>query len=138
MTVPGATIGVANATRVDGQESWAVLCGRWAPNIRARRARITRDLDELVDAELVSIKTKGAQGRYEHFTLLSDDGTGSPYRPPKGYVDPGLLSLPVTFFTQGWHLVLTPAEISVLLMVQDAARTFVPNAKVPGTSIKQE
>ena len=97
----------ANATRVDGQESWAVLCGRWAPSIRARRARISRDLEELVDAELVSIKTRGTQGRYERFTLLSEDGTGVTYRPPKPDADIGLLSLPSSFFTQGWHLVLS-------------------------------
>jgi hypothetical protein len=125
----------ASATRVDGQESWAVLCGRWVPSIRARRARISRDLEELVDAELVSIKTRGAQGRYEHFTLLSDNGTGATYRPPKPEDDIGSFSLPASFFTQGWHLVLTPAEIAVLLMVRHRTGGVRLTSPGPGTGI---
>jgi hypothetical protein len=125
----------ANATRVNGQDSWAVLCGRWAPNIRARRARITRDLDELLAAELVSIKTKGAQGRYERFGLLSEDGTGRPHRLPRSTSDAATLGLPAAFFTQGWHLVLTPAEIGVHLMVRHAVRTQSKSTDVPGVPI---
>src|SRR6266487_4653607 len=132
---PGRANRHANATRVNNQDSWAVLCGRWAPNIRARRARITRDLEELLAAELVGVKTKGAQGRYECFGLLSDDGTGRPYQLPRSTSDAATLGLPAAFFAQGWHLVLTPAEIGVLLIVRHAVRTQSGSTDVPGAPI---
>ena len=132
---PGRDNKHANATRVNGQDSWAVLCGRWAPNIRARRARITRDLEELLAAELVSIRTKGAQGRYERFGLLSDDGTGRPYQLPRSTQDSSTLGLPAAFFTQGWHLVLTPAEIGVLLMARHAVRPHSGSTDAPGAPV---
>jgi len=132
---PGRANKHANATRVNSQDSWAVLCGRWAPNIRARRARMTRDLDELLAAELVSIKTKGTQGRYERFGLLSDDGTGRPHQLPRSTPESGTLGLPAAFFTQGWHLVLTPAEVGVLLMARHAVRPHTGSTDPPGAPI---
>lgn len=117
----------SNAIKTNGAESWAVLCGRWAPTSRARRARMRRDLDELLRADLVAIKPRNVQGRYENFGLLSDDSTGRAYSRPKGSMEAsGIVALPHEFFTNGWHLALTPSEIAVLLMVRHAERVLPP------------
>ena len=128
----------ANASRVNGQESWAVLCGRWAPTTRARRARMVRDLDELLGADLVSIGPHGKQGRYEGFGMLSDDTTDRDYRLPSPTLDwPDVISLPASFFLRGWHLVLTPAEIAILLMARRATLAIPDTSDEPGVGIPQ-
>jgi hypothetical protein len=125
----------SNATRTAGAESWAVLCGRWAPTPRARRARMARDLEELLRADLVAIGPPGAQGRYENFRLLAEDSTGNAYtRPRRGQRMHGV-ALPYAFFTSGWHLALSPAEIAVLLMVRHAELTLPPPHDEPGVAL---
>jgi hypothetical protein len=126
----------ANASRTGRAESWAVLCGRWAPTVRARRARMARDLQELLRADLVSIGPLGAQGRYEKFRLLADDTTDQIYKAPRRHSrQPSVLTLPSTFFTNGWHLVLSPAEIAVLLMARHATQTLPISPDEPGVGL---
>ena len=123
----------ANASRVGGAESWAVLCGRWAPTVRARRARLARDLEELHRADLVTIGASRTQARYENFRLLADDLTDRAYTLPKG--ETPVIMLPYDFFANGWHLALSPAEIAVLLMVRHAERTFHASTEEPGVAL---
>jgi len=125
-----------NASRDGGRESWAVLCGRWDSSLRARRARLTRDLDELARADLVAIRPKGQQGRYEGFTILRDDTSDKPYRWPRQTSrGPSVIPLPASFFRQGWHLVLTPAEVAVLLMVKHATAAIRSSTDEPGIGL---
>jgi hypothetical protein len=49
--------------------------------------------------------------------------------------DSGTLGLPAAFFTQGWHLVLTPAEVGVLLMARHAVRPHSGSMDAPGVPI---
>ncbi len=128
-----STAARANASRVGGSESWAVLCGRWAPTVRARRARLARDLEELQRANLVTLGASRAQARYENFRLLADDLTDRAYTLPKGGMP--VIMLPYDFFANGWHLALSPAEIAVLLMVSHAERTFHASAEEPGVAL---
>lgn len=125
----------ANASRVGGAESWAVLCGRWAPTVRARRARLARDLEELQRADLVTIGASGTQARYENFRLLADDLTDKAYTLPKGEPQTPVIALPHNFFANGWHLALSPAESAVLLMVRHAERTFAASTEEPGVAL---
>jgi hypothetical protein len=130
-----STAARANASRVGGAESWAVLCGRWAPTVRARRARLARDLEELHRADLVTIGASGAQARYENFRPLADDLTDRAYTLPKGESRTPVITLPHDFFANGWHLALSPAEIAVLLMVRHAERAFPASAEEPGVAL---
>lgn len=126
----------SNAINAGGTKSWAVLCGRWASTPRARRARIQRDLEKMQQADLVAIKPPGVQGRYEHFTLLADDATGRTYTRPKGkLLTSDVVTLPPAFFTCGWHLVLTPAEIAVLLMARHIERALPESRYEPGVAV---
>jgi len=125
----------ANASRVGGAESWAVLCGRWAPTVRARRARLARDLEELHRADLVTIGASRAQARYENFRLLAEDSTDRVYTVPKGEPRTPVIMLPYNFFANGWHLALSPAEIAVLLMVRHAERTFPASTEEHGVAL---
>lgn len=110
----------ANVARRGGQEPWAVVCGRWSHTQRARRARLIRVLQELAGTDLVEIGGEG-QGRYEDFRLFREDSSGQGYRVPDDSLSwPGVLSLPDAFIRQGWHLVLSPAEIATLLVARHA------------------
>lgn len=118
----------ANVSRMDGRDSWAVLCGRWVSSPRGRRARMVRDLDALAAADLVAIGPRGKQARYEGFRILKENSTGEVYQSPPASADwPGTLTLPGAFFRNGWHLVLTPSEIAVFLMALHAAEV-IPSA----------
>jgi hypothetical protein len=103
--------------------------------VRARRARLARDLDELHRADLVTIGASGAQARYENFRLLAEDSTDRPYTVPKGEPRTPVIMLPYNFFANGWHLALSPAEIAVLLMVRHAERTFPASTEEPGVAL---
>lgn len=125
-----------NASRTNGVESWSVLCGRWFPTVRARRARMARDLEELHRADLVTIGAGGAQARYENFALLADDLTDQEYTLPARRTQPSaVITLPHAFFTNGWHLALTPTEIAALLMARHATRTLPAAPNEPGIGI---
>lgn len=128
----------ANAWRAGGVESWSVLCGRWAPTVRARRARLTRDLDELQRADLVTFGQPGTQARYENFCVLADDTTDKVYKLPKPSQAHTVIALPNTFFTNGWHLVLTPSETAVLLMARHAAQARITTSIEPGVGLTRQ
>jgi hypothetical protein len=107
----------------DASRSWSWLAGLSAPrDIRSRRARMRRALDELVAAGLVNIRPPGVRYRYEGWLLLSDDGSESQYR-VRSDRESGAIRLPATFFLNGWHLVLTASEIAMLFAIMDKART---------------
>jgi hypothetical protein len=80
-----------------------------------------RALDELVAAGLVSIGQPGVLARYESWSLLGDDGSESGYRVPSER-ESDAIQLPASFFFHGWHLVLDPGEIAMLLAIMDMAR----------------
>ena len=77
-----------------------------------------RALDILHKARLVDLRHSGTHKDYEHWVLLRDDATERPYTVP-GPTQRSVLRLPVSFFYHGWHLVLEPAEIAVLLALID-------------------
>ena len=109
-------------TTEGARKSWSLLAGLTAPrDIRTRRARMRRALDELVTAQLVNIQPPGARYRYEKWVLLRDDGSESQYVVPSEREAAGI-RLPATFFLNGWHLVLAPGEIAMLLAIIDRAR----------------
>ena len=110
-------------TKEDGGRPWSLLAGLSAPrDIRSRRARMRRALDELVAAGLVNIRPPGVRYRYEDWLLLKEDGSESGYRVPSER-ESDAIQLPATFFLKGWHLVLTPGEIAMLLAIMDMARS---------------
>lgn len=122
----------ANAVAVDSRASWATICGRWHPSLAARRARLVRDLDDLERARLLEL-TNDQRARYEGFKLLSDDGSEAHYRIPNHHDD--YLELPSEFIRQGWHLVLTPAEIATLMVIHHMLAITVVPAGVAGVGI---
>lgn len=110
-----------NASRAaGGPESWAVLCGRWVGGQRARRARLSRDLDALSAVDLVGLSRVDGRTQYEQFTVLSDDTGDQRYRPPTR--GEATVPLPANVFLNGWHLVLSPAELAMLIVVRHAWR----------------
>lgn len=101
--------------------SWADLAGVGGPSTeRARRSRLRRALDGLELAGLVSMDNKGTLGRYERWQLLNDDGSGARYKMP-GATAERIVPLPSAFFRNGWHLVLTPPEIAMLISIMEFA-----------------
>lgn len=116
----------------DASRSWCLLAGLTVPrDIPSRRARMRRALDELVAADLVSIQPPGVRYRYEGWLLLREDGSESRYRVPSER-ESGAIKLPAAFFYNGWHLVLTPGEIAMLLAIMEMARS-VGRSTPPGT-----
>jgi hypothetical protein len=116
----------------DAKGSWCLLAGLSAPrDIRSRRARMRRALDELVAAGLVNIRPPGVRYRYEEWLLLKEDGSESHYRVPSER-ESDAIQLPATFFLNGWHLVLTPGEIAMLLAIMNMARS-VGRSSTPDT-----
>ena len=105
-------------SRTEGDRaSWIWVTGMHSSSdVRVRRARMRRALDELDAASLVSIRPPGARSRYEGWKPLRDDGTGSPYVVPSER-RPGAVDLSPGFFLNGWHLVLTSGEIAMLLAI---------------------
>jgi hypothetical protein len=119
-------------SKEDARKSWCWLAGLTVPrDTRSRRARVRRALDELVAAGLVSIRPQGDRYRYEGWRLLNEEDSESPYRVPSER-EPDAIRLPATFFLNGWHLVLAPGEIAMLLAIMDMAR-FVGRQTEPGT-----
>jgi hypothetical protein len=115
----------------DDSKSWSWLAGLSVPReIRSRRARMRRALDELVAAGLINIQPPGVHYRYESWLLLKEDGSESQYRVPSER-ESDAIQLPATFFLKGWHLVLTPGEIAMLLVIMDMARS-VGRSTAPG------
>jgi hypothetical protein len=106
-----------NAIPKLGAPSWATLAGLGAAPLRTRRMRVTRALRDLADTGLVLIaRPPGERDRFEGFWLYREDGTQTRYTPPGQYAD-DVVRLPASFFLNGWHLVLEPREIAVLLAI---------------------
>jgi hypothetical protein len=111
-----------NAARMDGRASWATVVGLGGgPTTRARRARVCRALDVLESARLVDLAHENGFVSYERFRVLRDDGDESPYTVP-GQDSRAYLVLPASFFYNGWHLVLEPREIVMMLAIIDMTR----------------
>jgi hypothetical protein len=117
-----------NAVVENGHPSWAMLTGLSAGSPRARRVRVTRSLQELARVGLVTVGHNRVRERFEAFGLNREDGTQKPYKVP-GKDAPKLVHLPASFFLNGWHLVLEPPEIAVLLAIIEL--TSRPNQPSP-------
>jgi len=106
-----------NAIPKPGVPSWATLAGLGTASLRTRRVRVTRALRELADVSLVLIdRPSGERDRFEEFCLYREDGMQTMYTRPGQYAD-SVVRLPASFFLNGWHLVLEPKEIAVLLAI---------------------
>lgn len=88
---------------------------------RSRRRMFNTALDGLAKHSLVALQdTNGANGRYQHFSLLDEGGRGAPYKVPGDDLPAkAAISIPTDFFRQGWHLVLTDHELVTYLAVID-------------------
>jgi hypothetical protein len=108
---------------VTGEGSaWARLAGfTTSANEAAWRESVRRALRQLSAAELVFIPSEHGDRLFERWKLLSDDGSNRSYTVP-GEKAKEVLALPASFFYNGWHLVLEPAEIAVLLALLDSGR----------------
>lgn len=123
-----------NASRdADGPDSWAVLCGRWASAERTRRARIQRDLEVLARLDMVELHGTARRREFEGFGLLREDPSTLSYRSPEA--SEKTVALPAAFFSQGWHLVLTSAEIGALLTILHATAVTPQSAGERGIAI---
>src|SRR5262249_28078241 len=107
-----------NAIAKPNAPSWATLAGLGVAPLRVRRVRVTRALRELADIGLVLIGPSGERDRFEGFRLYREDGTQKRYTPPGQHVG-NVVRLPASFFLNGWHLVLEPREIAVLLAITE-------------------
>jgi hypothetical protein len=100
--------------------SWSTLTGRYSESYVTRRDRMRRDLERLSDGGLAFIPSGPGGREFKGFDLLSDNGSGRVYRVPAANTPLGrFISLPEEFFTRGWHLVLSQAEIGMLLVTYD-------------------
>jgi hypothetical protein len=115
----GATNLRHNTNARDGRSSWVRACALTGPSLRARRLSLTRALDRLSKVELVRLASTG--DRFTGWQLLEEDASGRAYRLPSAE-DNRLINLPPAFFWNGWHLVLKPTELNVLLAVLDLTR----------------
>jgi len=108
----------------DGSKAWNLLAGMWTTAGPAgRRARMRRAVKDLSSAGLVAFKQPEGRPQYEGWTLLQEDGSEARYRRPSEQ-EPGAVVLPAAFFLRGWHLVLTPGEIALLLAIENMHRLF--------------
>jgi hypothetical protein len=109
-----------NATLKGKIQPWSVVLGVHAPGEnRVSRARIVRALDELRVTRLVVFpRTAQPNDSYNGWRLLSDDDSGRIYRVP-GEDYRRVIRLPAHFFYNGWHLVMEPTELAMLLAVLD-------------------
>lgn len=105
--------------------TWSRLLGHHGAGVsrRAARSRVVRALDALEASDLIDLGPKKARNRYEHFTLLRDDGSDRRYVAP-GRDNINALALPTEFFTSGWHLLLERRELAMLLFILYGHTTF--------------
>jgi hypothetical protein len=115
-----------NTLAEHGRPPWLVLSGM-SPDVpfqhrRYLRRSLNSALDRLAASNVVALaKTTQTAGRYNGFTVMREDGSGHRYTVPAGQVTStgAAVVLPVDFFRQGWHLVLTDLEIVTLLAIID-------------------
>jgi hypothetical protein len=107
--------------------TWVAVSGLGGQGAsRAHRARVTRVLDELANAHLVRLGVDRA--RYEGFRLLREDASERAYTVPGDDAEDAL-TLPASFFLNGWHLILEPREIAMLLAILNAQRLHLPRRR---------
>ncbi|GAA2146525.1 hypothetical protein GCM10009844_22710 [Nocardioides koreensis] len=102
-----------------GTKSWAKLIGDGDPSELARR-HVVDAVKRLRQHELVRLRgpiTKNPG--YSAWQLRSEDGSDGPYRVPAAG-----LSVPMSFWKNGWAQVLTPPEIVAYLMIRHLAANF--------------
>jgi hypothetical protein len=102
-----------------GDVPWALLCGRHGGTARGRHERMRRDLTALETAG-VAVRDSSVRQGDPNISFMLEDGSREKYRLPGSSVPPAALMLPVSLFLNGWHLVLTPQELIMLLTVYDA------------------
>lgn len=118
-----------------GSHSWVELAGMYLPNSgaltpgsrkRRQRKALTTALDTLEQHRLIALSgPAGRAGRYEHFRVLTESGAEDQYRVPGGTApNKEAIRVPWTFFSRGWHLVLTPAETATLLAIIDRTALY--------------
>lgn len=103
---------------LDRATNWITLTGlnKDGVSIRNQRRSFSRALDALRKCDLVTLGDTGQ--RYAQFKFCREDGSSRAYTLPAG--DPAVgkhICLPREFFTAGWHLVLTPEELTTFLAV---------------------
>lgn len=120
-------------TMVDGQGRypWVELAGLWRSpdgatpraHTRRRRRMIDGALDTLSANGLVVLAgVKGQSGRYANFRVQNEAATdsGGQYTVPSQKTrNNAAIRLPINFFLNGWHLVLSDLELVTLLAIID-------------------
>jgi len=101
---------------------WARALGL-AENKESSRAAVSKGWGWLERARLIR---RDRRGRLAQITLLSDDGSGKPYRHPydqKPRQD--YIALPYAFWRKGWHEKLDLPSLAVLLIGMSLGRDFI-------------
>ncbi len=93
--------------------SWAEMLGLPDPDQNGAR-RIRSALKWLEGAQLVQVERE--PGKNPRAILLSQSGSGEPYRRPKASGEV-YSSLPVTFWSNEWILVTEPPAIAILIIL---------------------
>lgn len=107
----------------DGGRGWATLLAAPGQADDPRRT-VVRSVQRLTDFGLAGPRISTPRPRWDNWMLFAEDGTAGTYTVPEAGEETGLRPLPREFFTNGWHLVLTHAELHVLLMIVDLAWWF--------------
>jgi hypothetical protein len=109
----------------NGRDGWGELSGLLAPSVLSKELnlRVTRALAKLADHDLVRVGERGSRSRFDGFTLHREDERQTYFAPSPSESR----SLPVGFFTAGWHLVLTNDEMATLLAIIE--QTAQPRAR---------
>lgn len=93
------------------------------------RAAISKGWNWLEQRKLIQ---RGRRGRLSKITLLSDDGSGSPYEHPYDQ-DQAYLALPYAFWRQKWHERLDLSATAVLLI----GMTLKPGFILPQSHVQE-
>jgi hypothetical protein len=118
--------------------AWATLCGMGFGVLRARAARVNRALRMLRAARLVALPGTDENPAFEGWVMLKEDGREENYTVPGARTE-AVIPLSAGFFRSGWHLVLKPKEIALLLAITDESRRRhrpQPNS-TPGIALPQ-
>lgn len=104
----------------NGAGGWGELCGLRAPATpnKELNLRVTRALTTLADHDLVRVGDWKSRNRFDEFTLHREDKRHSYFVPSASESR----VLPAAFFSAGWHLVLTRAEMATLLAVVEQTK----------------
>jgi hypothetical protein len=135
-TAPGSRSITTDRRLVDKRDGWSAVANVVGPTHSATRVSMNRALARLDEVGIVKVKIRSERPRFEDFVLLRDDGSGKRYTVPG---EEKAIVLPPTFFWNGWHLVLGPAEIAMYLMLSDLATVVGPRKEGVGVveSVRQ-